>query len=43
MYRQIAAFASGVLTDIYVFHYYTGYSAILSDIQDLQFRLQFPG
>ena len=34
MYRQIAAFASGVLTDIYVFHYYTGYSAILSDIQD---------
>jgi hypothetical protein len=43
MYRQIAAFASGVLPDIYVFHYYTGNSAILSDIQDLKFRLQFQG
>ena len=43
MHCQIAAFASGVLTDIYVFHYYTGYSAILSGIQETQFRLQFPG
>ncbi len=43
MHRQIAAFASGVLTDIYEFHFYTGNSAIPSSIQDPQFRLQFQG
>ena len=43
MHRQTAAFASGVLPDIYEFHFYTGNSAILSGIQDLQFRLLFPG
>ena len=31
---QIAAFATGVLPNIYEFHLYTGYSAILSIIQD---------
>jgi hypothetical protein len=43
MHRQVTAFASGVPPDIYEFHFYTGNSITLSSIQDLQFRLQFPG
>jgi hypothetical protein len=43
MYCQVGAFAAGVPPDIYEFHFYTRNSPTLSDIQDLQFRLQFPG
>jgi hypothetical protein len=36
----MAAFATGVLPDIYAFHRYTRNSAILSGTQDYQFRVQ---
>jgi hypothetical protein len=40
---QVAAFATGVLPNIYEFHLYTGYSATLSHTQDPQSQRQFPG
>ena len=43
MFYQLAAFASGIPPDIYGFHSYTWNSTNLLDIQDLQFRVQFPG
>jgi hypothetical protein len=39
----MAAFATGVLPNIYEFHLYTGNSTILSDPQALQYQAQFPG
>ena len=41
--RQKAAFAIGVLRDIYAFHRYTTNSAFLSPTQDAQFQLQLRG
>ena len=38
---QKAAFATGVLPDIYAFHRYTGNSAFPSQSQDWQFQKQF--
>ncbi len=38
---QEAAFAIGVLPDIYVFHYYTWNSASLFHIQEQQYQWQF--
>ena len=35
---QIAAFAIGVLRNIYAFHRYTTYSTILAHIQALQYQ-----
>ena len=40
---QLAAFATGVLPNIYEFHLYTGYSTILSQTQALQYQGQFRG
>src|SRR4030095_9949614 len=40
---QIAAFATGVLPNIYEFHLYTGNSTILSRIQAHQYQAQPPG
>jgi hypothetical protein len=37
MFRQVAAFASDVPPDIYEFHFYTGNSTTLSNIQDWQY------
>ena len=37
---QQAAFATGVLPNIYAFYRYTGNSACLSITQDLQFQMQ---
>ena len=37
---QQAAFATGVLPNIYAFHRYTGNSIYLSDTQELQFQMQ---
>jgi hypothetical protein len=39
----MAAFATGVLPNIYEFHLYTGNSAILSRIPAPQYQTQFPG
>jgi hypothetical protein len=39
----MAAFATGVLPNIYEFHLYTGNSAILSRLQAPQYQAQFPG
>ena len=39
----MAAFATGVLLDIYEFHLYTGNSATLFHIQACQFRMHFLG
>ncbi len=39
----MAAFATGVPSDIYEFHLYTGNSATLSGTRAWQFRLQFRG
>ena len=43
MTGQIAAFATGVLPNIYEFHLYTGNSTILSRIQANQYQMQSPG
>ena len=40
---QIAAFATGVLANIYEFHLYTRNSTILSHTLDLQYRMLFLG
>src|SRR5574341_520279 len=40
---QMAAFATGVPSDIYEFHLYTGNSAILSGTLARQYRVQFRG
>ena len=40
---QLAAFATGVLPNIYEFHLYTGNSAILSKTQDKQYPMQLLG
>jgi hypothetical protein len=40
---QIAAFATGVPPDIYVFHHYTWNSTILSHTQALQYQKHFLG
>jgi hypothetical protein len=40
---QMAAFATGVLPNIYEFHLYTGNSAILSHLPAPQYQAQFPG
>ena len=40
---QLAAFATGVLPNLYEFHLYTGNSTNLSDTQAIQFRVHFPG
>jgi hypothetical protein len=40
---QKAAFATGVLPDIYAFHRYTRNSAFLYQAQESQFRPQFTG
>jgi hypothetical protein len=39
----MAAFATGVLPNIYEFHLYTGNSTILSGTQVWQYQKQFPG
>ena len=39
----MAAFAIGVLRDIYAFHRYTTNSTILIYTQEIQFQLQFYG
>jgi hypothetical protein len=39
----MAAFATGVLPNIYEFHLYTGNSTILSGTQARQYQKQFPG
>jgi hypothetical protein len=36
----MAAFATGILLDIYAFHRYTKNSAILSRTQEKQFQMQ---
>ena len=38
---QKAAFATGVLPNIYAFHRYTRNSAYLSTTQEMQFQMQF--
>ncbi len=43
MLAQEAAFAIGVLPDIYAFHRYTGNSASLYHILASQYQMQFPG
>ena len=40
---QKAAFATGVLPNIYAFHRYTRNSGYLSDTQGKQFQMQFAG
>ncbi len=40
---QMAAFAAGVLLDIYEFHLYTESSTILSETLVTKFRVHFPG
>ncbi len=40
---QMAAFATGVLPNIYEFHLYTGNSTILSHTQAIQYQTQFLG
>ena len=40
---QVAAFATGVLPNIYEFHLYTGNSTNLSWILARQYQAQFPG
>ncbi len=40
---QVAAFATGILHDIYAFHRYTMNSATLFHTQDKQYRRQFYG
>ena len=40
---QEAAFATGVPSDIYEFHLYTGNSAILAGTPAEQYRVQFRG
>ena len=40
---QMAAFAAGVLLDIYEFHLYTESSTILSETLALQYRMHFRG
>ncbi len=40
---QKAAFATGVLPDIYAFHRYTGNSAFLFRTQEYQYQMQFKG
>jgi hypothetical protein len=39
----LAAFATGVLPNLYEFHLYTGNSTNLSWIQAHQYQTQFPG
>jgi hypothetical protein len=39
----MAAFATGVLPNIYEFHLYTGNSTILSRPQAKQYQAPFPG
>ncbi len=43
MLDQEAAFATGVPSDIYAFHRYTGNSTSLFHILVWQYRMQFPG
>ena len=43
MLAQVAAFAIGVLSDIYAFHRYTRNSATLYHILDVQYPMPFPG
>jgi len=38
----MAAFATGVLSDIYEFYLYTGNSAIPSGTLEKQYQMQFP-
>ena len=40
---QKAAFAAGVLLDIYEFHLYTKHSTFLSETPAMQFRMHFHG
>ena len=40
---QLAAFATGVLLDIYEFHLYTENSTHLSDTEARQYRVHFLG
>ena len=40
---QVAAFATGVLLDIYAFHRYTKNSTTLSQTQEKQYQWQFHG
>jgi hypothetical protein len=40
---QKAAFATGVLPDIYAFHRYTGNSAFLYLTQECQYQMQVHG
>ena len=40
---QMVAFATGVLSNIYEFHLYTGNSTILYHTQETQFQRQFLG
>ncbi len=43
MLVQRAAFATGVPSDLYAFHRYTGNSTLLSHILASQYQVQFPG
>ena len=40
---QLAAFATGVLPNIYEFHLYTGNSTLLSRTPAFEYQAQFPG
>ena len=40
---QVAAFATGVLPNIYEFHLYTGNSTTLFHTQARQYQMQSPG